>query len=339
MAYLNQLKKSDKLDFASWGGFAQNFAGRRIPFENPALTGHWEKARAENLFIPTFASGLAGPYVPATSIKGALRTGLVFTRWSKATIEDVSRRIESDRMFRRVSAHAENAALGSSGADRMKFIAAADSAPAPVSSLKVYLLRASTLQARGGGKYELGWKQSPRGSVGRADDATPIFAEMAVPGTVFEGDWKESEFLKRPDIARALHWKPPDRKDVIQAANEFAQAQITAHRGYAAAAGLSGLDASLSQLETQLSEARAKGDACLVSIGWGGGFVSKVAYIDTQDPTYREVLKTLPFYSRAIQTGMPFPKTRRIVFQENRPATLPGWALLEVSESDGRTNG
>jgi hypothetical protein len=32
--YLAQLKRADKLDFASWGGFAQNFAGRRIPFEN-----------------------------------------------------------------------------------------------------------------------------------------------------------------------------------------------------------------------------------------------------------------------------------------------------------------
>ena len=27
--YLTQLKKAEKLDFASWGGFAQNFAGRR----------------------------------------------------------------------------------------------------------------------------------------------------------------------------------------------------------------------------------------------------------------------------------------------------------------------
>ena len=32
--YLSQLKTVDKLDFASWGGFAQNFAGRRIPFEH-----------------------------------------------------------------------------------------------------------------------------------------------------------------------------------------------------------------------------------------------------------------------------------------------------------------
>jgi CRISPR-associated protein Csm5 len=31
--YLAQLRKATKLDFASWGGFAQNFSQRRIPFE------------------------------------------------------------------------------------------------------------------------------------------------------------------------------------------------------------------------------------------------------------------------------------------------------------------
>ena len=34
--YLTQLRKATKLDFASWGGFAQNYAGRRIPFEDAA---------------------------------------------------------------------------------------------------------------------------------------------------------------------------------------------------------------------------------------------------------------------------------------------------------------
>src|SRR5947208_16382519 len=36
--YLNQLRRATKLDFASWGGFAQNFADRRVPFENPAYS-------------------------------------------------------------------------------------------------------------------------------------------------------------------------------------------------------------------------------------------------------------------------------------------------------------
>ena len=40
--------------------------------------------------------------------------------------------------------------------------------------------------------------------------------------------------------------------------------------------------------------------------------------------------EALPYYERALQTGLPFPKTRRIVFSDNQPATLPGWALLEL---------
>src|SRR5258708_26970808 len=47
--YLTQLKKAQKLDFASWGGFAQNFAGRRIPFEHPSSSASWERASGESL--------------------------------------------------------------------------------------------------------------------------------------------------------------------------------------------------------------------------------------------------------------------------------------------------
>jgi hypothetical protein len=37
-------------------------------------------------------------------------------------------------------------------------------------------------------------------------------------------------------------------------------------------------------------------------------------------------------YNRALDSNLPFPKTRRIVFLNNRPATLPGWAELAVPE-------
>ena len=53
--YLAQLKRADKLDFASWGGFAQNFSARRIPFEHASSAAVWEKTSAEHLCIPTFA--------------------------------------------------------------------------------------------------------------------------------------------------------------------------------------------------------------------------------------------------------------------------------------------
>ena len=48
-SYLTQLKNAEKLDFATWGGFAQNFAGRRVPFENPAYSAYWNRAAGESL--------------------------------------------------------------------------------------------------------------------------------------------------------------------------------------------------------------------------------------------------------------------------------------------------
>jgi CRISPR-associated protein Csm5 len=332
-SYLSQLKRSEKLDFASWGGFAQNFAGRRIPFEHPALTASYERERAENLFIPTFASTIAGPYLPGAAIKGALRTGAIAGRWSHATMEQVAARLQTEKVWRRVASYAEADALGASGADRMRFLQVVDSAAASPAAMKIYLLRVATLVARGQ-RYELGWKTSPRGTVDgrRPEDSTPLFAEMAPPGTVFEGEWRESEFLKQPEIARALHWKHPDRRHLLEFSNRFAEGALALHARYAEEAGLSQVAASVADLRKRLAEIR-NGRECLLSIGWGGGFHSKAPYLDTQDETYRSLLRQLPFYARAIQTGLPFPKTRRVVFLGNQPAALPGWVLLEVESS------
>jgi len=59
--------------------------------------------------------------------------------------------------------------------------------------------------------------------------------------------------------------------------------------------------------------------------------LSKISVADTADPGYRSILRHVSLYKQAVQTGLPFPKTRKIVFEGGRPAYLPGWVLLEVS--------
>jgi CRISPR-associated protein Csm5 len=310
--YLAQLKKAEKLDFASWGGFAQNFAGRRIPFEHASAIPVWERARAENLFIPTFAASLGGPYLPATALKGALRTGAVFERWSEKTLKDLAERLSGDRPPRNLAARLEDV-------PRAKRVGAGDSHVVAYTAMKVYLLRVSTLVPRGPEKFELGWK-SPRGSsdARRIEESTPTFAEMAAPGTAFEGAWSE-------DSAQ-------DRSRLFQSSNRYAAGQLARHKQYAAWSGLSGLGAAVDALEQRLAEASARPNACLMSIGWGGGLHSKVAYLETENPAFRDVTRQLAVHQKPIQTGLPFPKTRRIVFETGQPATLPGWVLLEVAD-------
>jgi CRISPR-associated protein Csm5 len=320
--YLAQLKKTEKLDFASWGGFAQNFAGRRIPFEHASSMTVYERAHPGDLFIPTFASGASGPYLPATAIKGALRTGAVFDRWSEATMQNLASRLEEERIPRGFTSKAEESVLGGASNSRMRRIAPADSDVVAYAGMKVYLLRVATLVARGkdsagNDRLELGWK-SQRGSVDarRIEESTPAFAEMASPGTTFAGKWREKS--------------EGDRAKIFQAANRYAEALLVRHKDYAGRAGLATLVETISRLETKLADVREKGNACLLSIGWGGGLLGKSAYVNTEDAAYRAILKHLPIYQKALQTGLPFPKTRRVVFEGNTPANLPGWVMLEV---------
>lgn len=332
--YLSQLKKSEKLDFASWGGFAQNFAGRRIPFEHASSTPCWERARGEVLFIPTFAAGPSGPFLPASALKGALRTGVVAARMNPGTLRDVAARLQSDRPPRRPAEALETQAVGAPGVSRMKAVGLSDSAPVPVSAFKVYLLRTSTLVPRGSA-FELGWKMSPRGSVDgrRPEESTPLFAEMAAPGTQFEGRWREDAFFGRPELLRVLNWREfPGTKPLMEAANRYSSALLALHRQYAERAGLALLRQSVDDLAAAAAEAAGSGTACVLPLGWGGGFLTKVASPDTDGEGYREVLRQIGLYSRAIQTGLPFPKTRRVIFLENRPAALPGWVRLEVTQ-------
>jgi CRISPR-associated protein Csm5 len=332
-SYLTQLKNAEKLDFASWGGFAQNFAGRRVPFENAAYSAYWNRAGGESLHIPTFSSGASGQYLPATAIKGALRTGMVFAQWRDGMLQDMLGRMKGDRPPRRPAESVEEQAIGGGGANRMRYVSAGDSEVVTTGEFKIYLLRTSTLQPRGA-NFALGWKQSPRGAVdgARPDESTPTFAEMAVPGTTFRGDWDEKKFFLQTEVRKSLRWPEGfSRAKIFEAANVYAAGCLALQRQYASLAGMGLLDRSLDELEQRLATAREKG-TCLLSMGWGGGLLAKSAWLDTTNADYRAILQQFAIYNRALATNLPFPKTRRIVFLDNRPATLPGWAELAIEE-------
>jgi CRISPR-associated protein Csm5 len=329
--YLTQLQRATKLDFASWGGFAQNYADRRIPFEDVAYTPYWDKAPIESLSIPTFAAAENGPFLPGAAIKGALRNGFVFANLKPEAIKAIAERPAGDRPLRHPAEEIERQTVGSGGSDRMRVISVADSSHGSRETFKIFMLRLATLVPKGDPKapsqYSLAWKGTGKGDT----LGTPSFAEMAAPGTAFEGLWRENEFLNGEEVRKTLRWSQPvTRARLFEAANLYAEKQLHLHAQYAAWTGLEGLAASVAGLQQKLTTARNEG-RCLLAIGWGGGFLSKSSAIGAGDEEYRKLLGTLPYFERAIKTGLPFPKTRRIVFLKNKPATLPGWVELSVS--------
>lgn len=281
--YLEQIRRATKLDFASWGGYAQNYAVRRIPFEHPLLTKAFEAARPDSLHIPLFANTPTGPVLPGSAVRGAIRTALTFLRWRDRGVEKVleqaAERVAGDRIPRYLSQPFDNSEPKAKPGD----------ARLTAGGFKIYQVRTSRLQ-----QGVLSWK-----------DTTPSFAEMATPGTTFEGAWT-SDPKSAGRAAAPAPW-----------AESLLEGQIL----YATQAKLPVLAAKLEEL---------RGKPGLLSIGWGGGFLGKAAAHDTTQAAYRTVLRAMPFYSRAIQTGLPFPKTRRILSEGPHPAFFPGWVSLEV---------
>jgi CRISPR-associated protein Csm5 len=330
--YLTQLRKATKLDFASWGGFAQNFSQRRIPFEAPEAATIWNSAPPESLFIPTFASNTSGAYVPGSAVKGALRTGFVFSRWSASTLERVAANLEGDRVPRRLAESSET----SSGVSQVKIVSMADSQPAPVTAFRIYVTRVASLDTRQAGKPQLAWKVAGRGNVTpqRVADSTPVFAEMAIPGTEFAGRWDERTFFENAELSRALGWRStPKLEAFVEAANDYADAQIALHEKYAETPGLGALADSVNRLKQDLAAARESRQSCLMCVGWGGGFVAKAGFLGTGDEPYKKILRAIPAFGKAIRDGVPFPKTRRIVFTGGQPAALAGWVRLDLRTS------
>ena len=345
--YLNQVKRAQKLDFASWGGFAQNFAGRRIAFEHASIAAQWERQPADNCHIPTFARTQDGAYLPGSSLRGALRTALVSARLDEKVIGQFNETLAEEGPPRRPGDALEQRALanegGRGGWDPLKAFAVSDSQALSASATKVFLVRVASLaesrdpKTQAARPFSLVWKQAQGGSVDarRVDDSTPVFAEMAAPGAVFEGSWTERSFYRKGEIRHVLRWRDIDlRKMMIDAANAYAGAILAEHRRFAAAAGLAGLDASLAGLESVLAQTQAAGNRCLLNIGWGGGLLSKAAWpvsAPEAQEGHRRILAAQAVWSRAIRTGMPFPKTRRVVFMQGQPAVLAGWVNLVLS--------
>lgn len=289
--YLTQLRRAQKLDFASWGGFAQNYAGRRIPLEHPSLAAAWDQTAAEHLFIPLFAASAAGPYVPGSALKGALRTAVLAGGYTPAMVASLLEVMGGERKPRQLGPAAEAIALRGTAA--LKGLAIGDSKPFDASALRVYLLRTAKLPG--------GWKP------------TPVFAEMARPRGTFAGDLRAPNF----DALR-------------RGANAGSRAALDAHMRFAQAMNLPRLVASTADLRAELEQAEGEPTACVFQLGYGGGLFSKTILPEAAEER-RSVLQQVTAFEAAIRTGAEFPKTRRIVLEDGEPSTLPGWVRLEAA--------
>ncbi|MFN3762456.1 MAG: type III-A CRISPR-associated RAMP protein Csm5 [Anaerolineae bacterium] len=261
------------------------------------------------------------PYLPGSSLKGALRTVLMghalrsgFWKPDLSALGD--RREWAAQPW-------ERAVFGPDpNRDLMRALRVADSDPLPLSPSPLMLLNAQVFTADG-------------------RPGSPIVVEALKPDTVFHTTMTLDEFLFS-DAARALRFA--DRREwltgLAQIAREVSRARIEREQEwYRSHPSFQ----KVLSLYHQLAQARLGPNAFLLQIGWGAGWTAKSVGFwlprGAQDSLRRRYkLGKPPRAGRDWQPNLarPFPRSRRLRARRSQNQVLPdwplGWVLVEMEE-------
>jgi CRISPR-associated protein Csm5 len=266
------------------------------------------------------------PYIPGSSLKGALRTALAWTGWEQQIKQPITR--ASLGRNRSWAGQEIEGRLFRDGAQRTK------------ESLNRDLLRALhvgdlhiTNMGRG---YEVLNIQVAR----TRDFASPIEIEAVGGDAVFRGRISIDTFLFS-DQAKGLGFQ--DRQqwltELSTRVNKFSGHQlerVIARLGSMQQNGVSNLRQSLTELQNSIPALPAT--RCVLCLGWGGGWDSKTVGSHLQkDPVFFEQIIAEFRLSRGRvprRPGDPFPRTRRVMVRQHDGDTrirgTLGWVVLDL---------
>jgi CRISPR-associated protein Csm5 len=254
------------------------------------------------------------PYVPGTSLKGALRTILAWgiVRTEKLAVD--ARDLKDNRSW--AAQPLEQQIFGSDpNRDLLRALHVGDSSPADKTALML-----ANVNVVAGSSYQ-----------------SPIEVEALQPGTHLALTLTLDERLLDDDVAQYLGWKRRGehvRKVAVHARN-WAGARIkTELAHYANRREMTRL-VDFYQLLERLRGQLKGGNDFLVQMSWGGGWDAKTLgdQLSANPALMEQIINRYRLsMSRQRQSGDAFPRSRRIYFDRNGPAMPMGWVLVRMAE-------
>lgn len=252
------------------------------------------------------------PYLPGSSLKGALRTALIWHAFSQRGERLDVDSLDTRRRGREAAQSLERALLGSDpNHDLLRALQVSDSDPVGPEALMLANVRV------------LGGRQT--------GGPIPIEVEALRPGTQLQGRLKVDTALLS-DWARRHGLSLGGDGEWLQSLPAIVQ-RFSAERAARAKARYAARQEALRLVQFyQARQAIASADACYLQLGWGGGWDSKTLGPALQDdpPTLEAVVQRFGLRrGRAGRAGGAFPATQRmVVTQEGQMAPL-GWVRLD----------
>lgn len=269
------------------------------------------------------------PYLPGTSLKGALRTAIAWVAWEKLGLRPERANLGRNRQFAAQWYEQEVFSEHSGQApnkDTLRALQVGDSAPVAADRLMIVNVRVLN---RGG---TLG---------------SPIEVEALRPETVFElpikldlalfSEWARSKGLNLPGETVL--------RDLPAAVQRHTSARLDKEADWLGRIPGAGKAAAFYQ---DMRQARLGSAAFLIQLGWGTGWEGKTFGSHLQrDANFMENLINDYRLARGQRKpGDPFPKSRRVLMQVQRdpsgrvneiPHSPLGWVLVEMRARKSET--
>lgn len=314
--FINSGYKLDKINIGSLG---KKYA---ISSERVTEIGEFER------------NGFGKPYIPGSSLKGSLRTILLKKRFDSLDTKEKSvflklvtsskKEWASEPVLKKLFGDTPNENL-------MRVLEVFDAEFEDVDLTKVLILSLVNDQ---GTNY--GWKQlwGSRKNVPEPSDASQIFVEALPIGAKGYSSISLSNFLFNDPIAKKeLKFSEPVLSDVeefIKIINSYSREKLNEEKDFFiklnSTRQLNGVISNIDSLINQVNNLQK--DEMMLRISWGSGWKGM-----TGDFLDQNWLNSFRSKYRMGKNNFPiFPKTRRIVFEDNEPKYLTGWIKIKLNE-------
>lgn len=287
------------------------------------------------------------PYLPGSSIKGAIRTAL---------FEDIMQNVSSDEYNNAIQKVFDNkrAKKETAANDILKEVFGKDP--------NHNLMRALTVSDVGFKEKDIdlkkvlilnlnrndwGWKRLGGRNEWRAENASPLFVEMIKPDEVQTFTLKLDSFLFENERAKEkLKIKHPlSISSLLDSLNNHADSSLRKELEFLDERAKEDRSRQLQKLIEYVEDLRAMipkqetaeaKTTCLLRLGWGSGWRSMTGdwleAVDLDDLRWQfNMGKFFKNQDGEREMFSEFPKTRKIVFSGNTPQYLSGWVKITVN--------
>jgi len=262
------------------------------------------------------------PYIPGSSVKGAIRTALACAIYRGENIQAGVNYVEKDGKYvdtvadDLVDAEIFRPAGDKANYDVMRVLQIGDSGPARglgLCQVAVYSILGSGLEPKEGFRLHV--------------ETIPANLELTASARVdrYLLDSAEARVALQLDTRRTY------LEDFVSHANDFAEVLIDHEIGFFRKYAAPDVLQFYEKLKKMLGQVRGSGRTCLLFLGWGPGWTAKTIGTALDPGMVNQVRNS---FDRMGRRGFPvFPKSRRLVEKNEEPSVPLGWLAAVFQEA------